>query len=96
MAQTGALSCHGTLVAATAETFDLTGITDEVLITNQGNVAGAVIYVRSDGVTAVVAADETVVILPAQSRRFRSGGAGNPPTYSIISASAVTVSVEAA
>ena len=94
-AHTGVLACTGTLGAGVADTFDLSGNTDEVLITNHGNVAG-VIYVRADGTAAAVAADECSVILGGQIRRYRSGHGGNPPTFSIISSAAITVTVEGA
>lgn len=94
-ARTGVNAITATLGAGVADTFDLSGVMGEILITNHGNVANP-IYVRSDGVAAVVAANENAVVLPSQSRRFRAGAAGNPAIFSIISVGAVTVTVETA
>jgi hypothetical protein len=94
-ANSGVTAVTATLGAGVADTFALTGLTDEVLITNHGNIAG-VAYFRLDGTAAVGAAANNGVILGGQQRRVRAGAAGAVKTISIISAAALTITVEAA
>ena len=80
----GAKRAHGTTTSTTAETWQLTDRVNSVFITNKEAVGGDNIYVTvTNGstaaaalaavTTAVAEADETIVILPQQTRQvFKS------------------------
>lgn len=90
-AVSGARSCHATLAADTADAVTLTGGGGKrAEIVNHGTGA---IYFRSDGTTAVAAADENEVVLdnerlaislPATGVLSVIGASGTTPTYSVI------------
>ena len=91
-ANSGVRSCHFTLVADTADTIDLTkGGFDRLEIANSGD---TVAYYRTDGTTAVVAADETRSLLPGERQTLGPGGDTNCPTVSIISTGTPTIHFE--
>lgn len=91
-ANTGAVSCHATLVADTADTFDLTqnGF-DRIEIANSGT---DVAYYRTDGTTATVAGDETRSLLPGERQTLPVAHAGDFKIISVISAGTPTIHVE--
>lgn len=91
-ANTGVRSCHATLTANTADTFDLTADGfDFIEIANSGTV---VAYFRTDGTTAVVAADETRALLAGERRTLKVGHAGAFNLISVISTGTPTIHVE--
>ena len=94
---TGETSAHATLVGSQVDTVNLTGGNAEMAeLVNHGNVAGAVIYYRTDGVSAAVAADENRVVLAGERVRLRlppRSGTGATAQLSIVSAAAVTFSL---
>lgn len=91
-ANTGIASCHATLGAAVADTFDLTkGGFDRLEIANSGT---DVAYYRTDGVTAVGAADETRSLLAGRRNTLPANGNGDCPTISVVSAGTPTIHVE--
>lgn len=91
-ANSGAVSCHATLVADTADTFDLTrGGFDRLEIANSGT---DVAYYRTDGTAAVVAADETRSLLGGERQTLPSNGDGDCPQISVISSGTPTIHVE--
>jgi len=85
----GARAAHATLVADTADTVTMSeGPNKRGEIVNQGT---DVIYFRTDGTTAVSAADENEVVLGGERLSISLPGSGvvsvisaGTPTYSVI------------
>ena len=91
-ANTGVRSCHATLVAATADTFDLTANGfDRIEIANSGT---EVAYYRVDGTAATVAGDETRSLIGGERQTLPVGHAGVFNIISVISAGTPTIHVE--
>lgn len=85
---------HGTLTASTAASSSVTGDRNEVGVCHLGNVTNP-IYVRADGTTAVVGANDTFVVLPGQTRWIpRPRELSSPTVVSLISAGAAQWEVE--
>lgn len=88
---TGSRAVTATLTADTADTVTLSGGKGKLAeIVNHGSGA---IYFRSDGTTAVAAADENEVVLanerlayalPSNGELSIIGASGETPTYSVI------------
>ena len=94
-AHSGARSATGTLGAGVADTFDLTaGGFERFEIIHHGDVDD-VVYFRTDGTAAAVAADENRLLLPRERLTVPAGGGGDFRQVSAISAGAATVTVEA-
>lgn len=88
--ETAAVSVHNTLTSTTADTITITGY-ETVDIINRA--AATALYFRSDGVTAVGAADGTDYVAPggfvrhnADGRAISIVGSGND--YSVVGVSA--------
>lgn len=92
-ANSGVRSCHATLGAGVADTFDLTANGfDRLEIANSGT---DIAYYRLDGVTAVAAADETRSLLGGERQTLPVTGNGVLPNpISVISAGTPTIHVE--
>lgn len=85
---------HVTLTANTPATVALNRDLREIGFLHKANVVDP-IYVRTDGVDAVVAGDDTYCILPGQQRWVpRIWSQSMPTSVSIISLGAVDVEVE--
>lgn len=85
---------HGTLVANTATGVTVAGDRNEVGVTHKGNVAD-LLYARADNTTTVLAANDTFVILPGQTRWIpRPRELGSPTVVSLRSAGTVDYEVE--
>jgi hypothetical protein len=85
---------HGTLTANTAASVSVTGDRNEVGVTHKNNVTNP-LYVRADGTTAVINANDTFVVQPGQTRWVpRARELGSPTAVSLISAGAVQYEVE--
>lgn len=85
---------HGTLTANTATQLSQAGDRIEVGVTHKGNVTNP-LYVRADNNAAVIAADDTYVVLPGQTRWIpRPRNLGTPSIVSLISGGAVAFEVE--
>ena len=85
----GITAAHATLAAATADTVTMSGgVGRKAELVNHGTDA---IYYRTDGVTAVSAADENGVVIGSERLSFWLGDSGalsvisaGTPTYSVI------------
>jgi hypothetical protein len=81
-------SAHPTLSTTTADTVNLNDEWTVIEVINRSGTAP--IYVRTDGVTAVAAADETDVVMPGEAvliSRVASGGisvVGDSNEYSVV------------
>ena len=85
---------HVTLVANVATQVSVARDVREVGVIHKGNVTNP-IYVRADGTTAVVKANDTYTLLSGQQRWVpRIWSSGGPTLVSIISAGAADVEVE--
>ncbi len=99
MAQTGVLSCTGTLTGSAEEKFTLTSGPGRVEVVHLGTTADPV-WCRADGGDATVAGDECYVVRPGDALELKASvvvtGAGqisHKSVVSLISAGAVQVHV---